>query len=131
MALTRWSDPQEQIYVTSTGPLTGDRQAYRRDTTIAYMLTRAPEGIASVKLAECSSNWAGHLDQMIAEDESCEAGGYDRERTAGWLFADAQPDSMPVYRCVNQQAQTHFASSAPDCEGLGDMEFLLGYGLTP
>jgi len=131
MALTRWSDPGQQIYVTSTGPLTGDRQAYRRDTTVAYMLTRAPEGIASVKFAECSSNWAGHLDQMLAADGSCGAGGYDRERTAGWLFADEQPDAVPVYRCVNEQARTHFASSAPDCEGLGNMEFLLGYGLAP
>jgi hypothetical protein len=131
MALTRWSDPEREIYVTSTGPLTGDRLAYRRDTIVAYMLTRAPDGIASTKFAECSSDWPGHLDQMLAEDGSCEPGRYARERTAGWLYAAEQPGAVPVYRCVDEEAQTHFASSAPDCEGLGTMEFLLGYGLAP
>lgn len=131
MALTRWSDPERNNYVTSTGPLTGDRLAYRRDTIVAYMLTSAPDGIASTKFAECSSDWPGHLDQMLAEDGSCELGGYTRERTAGWLYAAEQPGAVPVYRCVNEELQTHFASSAPDCEGLGAMEFLLGYGLAP
>lgn len=131
MALTRWSDPERQIYVTSTGPLTGDRLAYRRDRLVAYMLTRAPDDVASIKFAECSSNWPGHLDQILAEDGSCEGAGYARERTAGWLYADAQPEAVPVYRCVNERAQTHFVSTAPDCEGLGAMEFLLGYGLAP
>src|SRR5690606_32783410 len=119
------------IYITSTGPLTGDRLAYRRDTVVAFMLTRAPEGRASVKLAECSSDWPGHLDQILAEEGSCVAGGYVRERTAGWLYAAQQPGTVPVYRCVNEAARTHFASSAPDCEGLGTMELLFGYGLTP
>ena len=131
MALSRWVDPEREIYVTSTGPLTGDRLAYRRDTVVAYMLTRAPDGIASIKFAECSNDRPGHLDQMLAEDETCAAGGYTRERTAGWLYAAEQPGSVPVYRCVNTEAQTHFASSAPDCEGLGTLEFLLGYGIAP
>jgi hypothetical protein len=131
VALTRWSEPERDIYVTSTGPMTGDRLAYRRDTTMAYVLTRAPEGIASIKLEECSTDAPGHLDQVLAEDGSCEAAGYVRERTAGWLYAAEQPGAVPVYRCYAEKAQTHFASSAPDCEGLGDMEFLLGYGLAP
>ena len=131
MALTRWSDPERNIYVTSTGPLTGDRLAYRRDTVVAYMLTRAPDGIASVKFAECSRDLSGHPDQMLAEDGSCEPVGYARERTAGWLYAAEQPGAVPVYRCIDEAAQTHFASSAPDCEGLGAMEFLLGWGISP
>jgi hypothetical protein len=129
MALTRWSDPERKIYVTSTGPLTGDRLSYRKDAVVAYLLTRAPEGIDSVKIEECSSDWPGHLDQMLAEDGSCTAAGYQRERTAGWLYASEQPGAVPVYRCVEKEARTHFASSAADCEGLGTMEFLLGYGL--
>lgn len=131
MALTRWSDPEGEFYVTSTGPLTGDRLSYRRDTIVAHMLTRAPEGVASVKFAECSSDKPGHLDQVLAEDGSCEAEGYVRERTAGWLYSAEQPGAVPVYRCYGEEAQTHFASSAPDCEGRGVMEFLLGYGLAP
>jgi hypothetical protein len=131
LALTRWRDPEREIYVTSSGPLTGDRLDYRRDTIVGYLLTRAPEGIASVKVEECSSDWPGHLDQVLAEDGSCEAGGYARERSAGWLYAAEQPGTVPVYRCYEEEAQTHFASSAPDCEGLGVVEFRLGYGLGP
>lgn len=130
-ALTRWFDAEQNIYVTSTGPLTGDRRDFSRDVVVAHLLTAAPEGVASIKIAECSSDWPGHLDQLIADEGSCEPAGYVRERTAGWLFATEQPDSVPVYRCVATEAATHFASSAMDCEGLGTREFLLGYGLAP
>ncbi|MBU1333794.1 MAG: hypothetical protein KJ944_18780 [Alphaproteobacteria bacterium] len=131
MALTRWSDPERGSYLTSTGPLTGDRLAYGRDTLVAYMLTRAPDAVASIKLAECSSNASGQLDQLLAEDGSCEPAGYARERTAGWLYASEQPGTVPVYRCISEPARTHFASGAPDCEGLGRVDILLGYGLAP
>jgi hypothetical protein len=129
MALTRWSDSDRHTYVTSTGPLTRDRLAYRRDTVVAYMLTRAPEGASSVKLAECSKERSGHFDQVLTEEGSCEAEGYVRDRTAGWLYTAEQPGAVPVYRCSDKAARTHFASSAPDCEGLGVNEALLGYGL--
>ena len=131
LALTRWVDPGQGIYVTSSGPLTGDRLAYRHDTVVAYLLTRAPDGVASIKLAECSSTWPGHLDHMLVEDGGCATGAYSRERSAGWLYVSEQPGSVPVYRCYAEAAKTHFASSAADCEGLGEMEFLLGYGLAP
>lgn len=126
VALTRWSDPTGHIYVTSTGPLTGDRLAYHQDKIVAYMLTRAPTGVPSAKFAECSS---GQGDQMLAEDGSCGTDGAVRERTAGWLYMAAQPGTVPVYRCSDATAQSHFASSAADCEGLGINEALLGYGL--
>ena len=131
MALTRWVEPERNIYVTSAGPLTGELADYRNDAVVAYALTRAPEGLASVKLAECTSDWPGHLDQLLAEDGTCGAVGYAQERSAGWLFAEQQPGTVPVHRCANEAAQTHFASNAADCEGLGKPEFLLGYGLAP
>lgn len=131
MALTRWVEPERNIYVTSAGPLTGERRSYRNDAVVAYALTRAPDGLASVKLAECSSDWLGHLDQLLAEDGTCGAVGYAQERSAGWLFAEQQPGTVPVHRCVNETTRTHFASNAADCEGLGKPEFVLGYGLAP
>lgn len=131
VALTRWSDPGRQLYVTSTGPLTGDRLAYRQDAIVAYMLTRAPTDGASVKIVECSGSQGGHLDQMLAEDGSCATQGYVRERTAGWLYMAAAPGTVPVYRCSDTAGQTHFASHAADCEGLGLNDVLLGYGLAP
>jgi hypothetical protein len=129
VALTRWSDPTAHSYVTSTGPLTGDRLGYHQDRTVAYILTRAPAGIPSTKLAECSAERQGRLDQILAEDGSCASEGYARERTAGWLYVAAQAGTVPVYRCADASNRSHFASSAADCEGLGINERLLGYGL--
>jgi hypothetical protein len=131
IALTRWSGPDGTSYVTSTGPQTGDRAGYRPDRTLAYMLTQPASGIASIKFAECSKKVSGRLDQLLADDGSCETEGYDRERTAGWLFALEQPGSVPLYRCQNPAAGAHFVSDQADCEGLGTMKFLLGYGLAP
>ena len=131
VALTRWADPARTSFVTSTGPLIGDRQAYRQDALVAYMLTRAPEGVASTKFEECSSVRSGQLDQVLIDDGICAAQGYVRERSAGWLYSAEQPGSVPIYRCVTATAATHFASNAADCEGLGTMEFLLGYGIAP
>jgi len=128
-ALTRWSDGAGS-YVTSTGPLTGERERLARDAVVAYVLTREPAGVASRKIAECSSESSGRLDQVLAEAGGCEAEGYVRERTAGWLYADEQPGTVPVYRC-RAEAGGHFASRAADCEGLGSSDRLLGYGLTP
>lgn len=128
LALTRWLDPEDGGYVTSTGPLTGDRLGYTRDAVVAYVMTRAPDGIDSVKLEECSS---GRNDQVLAVSGTCGAEGYTPERTAGWLYAAEQQHAVPVYRCAAKETRSHFASSAPDCEGRGVAEVLLGYGLAP
>ena len=129
MALSRWTDAQRSRYLSSTGPVTDDRLAFSNDGLVAYLMTREPEGAASVKLAECASQ--GPPDQMLADDEACRSLGYARVRTAGWLYTQPQPDSVPVYSCLSQPDQRHFASNTTDCEGLGTMQQLLGYGLAP
>ena len=131
IALTRWSDADRTGYVTSTGPLTGARASYRPDRILAYMLTQPASGMASIKFAECSRSLTGTLDHLLADEGSCEAEGYDRERTSGWLFALEQPGSVPLYRCQSPTSGAHFVSNEADCEGLGAMKFLLGYGLAP
>ncbi|MCD7060808.1 hypothetical protein [Pelagibacterium xiamenense] len=131
LALTRWTDPDRTAYVTSTGPMTGERLGYRQDAVVAYMLTVAPPGLDSVKIAECSTGSAGEPDHLLAEDGGCENQGYVRERTAGWLYLDEQPGTVPVYRCVDEETQSRFGSSDPECEGRGAMELRLGYGLAP
>lgn len=128
LALTRWTDPAGTNYITSSGPLTGDRLGYERDEIVAYVLTRAPNGLASVKLAECSRDG---LDQIVAVDGSCEAEGYERERTAGWLYSDERPGSVPVYACTREAQSSHFASHDAHCDGLGTADRLLGWGLAP
>jgi hypothetical protein len=40
-----------------------------------------------------------------------------------------KPGTISLYRCYNAEEQPHFASNAPDCERLGEMEQLLGYAL--
>lgn len=127
LALTRWRAPDDEGYATSTGPMTEGRIDYEQDKLVAYMLTRPPEEAASIKFAECARG----RDQILADDGSCDALGYERERTAGWLYAAEQPGTVPVYRCAGEQPDVHFASGAADCEGLGTREFLLGYGLAP
>lgn len=129
MALTRWFDAAQDTYVTSTGPMTGERQDFQLDAVVAHMLTRAPDGLESIKYVECAQISDGQLDHTLLVDERCRKDGYVREKTAGWLFAKEQPGSVPVYRCARKATQTHFASNTPDCEGLGDVETLLGYGL--
>lgn len=130
LALTRWADPSTGAYITSTGPLTGTRGGYRRDTILGHVLTKAPEGVESIKLAECSRERDGQIEQMIAADGLC-ADGFSRDRTAGWLFKSAQPGTMPLHACFNEARQNHFASAAADCEGMGTPLGLLGYGLAP
>lgn len=124
MALTRWGDGTG--YVTSTGPLTGARSGLRQDRLVAYMLTRAPQGSPSRKIAECGRGPV----QKLAVEGSC-APGFVRERTAGWLFAEVQPGTVPVYGCRTKTVESYFAASAANCDGLGVAEGLLGYGLTP
>ncbi len=131
VALTRWSDPAQKTSITSTGPLTGDLQQYTDSTVVAYMLTRAPENGASIKFAECSQSRSGYLDYSIADEGSCGSLGYDRQRTAGWLFVSEQAGTVAVYQCRDPATGTRFASNAADCEGLGAMDFRLGYGLAP
>ena len=131
VALTRWSDPAQGVYVTTTGPLTGDRAGYHEDAVVAHMLTRAPDSEASIGFVECAKDLGGRVDHILAEETQCAASGYTRERTAGWLFAREQPGSVPVYQCLSTRTRTHFVSIAADCEGLGVRNFLLGYGLEP
>lgn len=124
IALTRWVDEGRKS-VTTTGPLTGERKGFRLDGVIAHLLTRAPEGAESVKLAECSSG-ARH---RLAVDGTCEADGFMRQRVAGWVYASEQAGTVPIYRCRGQ-AGAEFISRAADCEGLGTVDALLGYGLS-
>ncbi|MBJ3785455.1 hypothetical protein [Devosia sediminis] len=121
IALTRWIMPGSTGTITTTGPLIGD---YSRESTLAYMLTAAPDGAATVKIVECSDG----TRNTLAEDGTCALSRMSQTRTAGWLFVDEQPNSVPVFRCEGDSAGP-FISTQDNCEGLGDAGDLLGYGL--
>ncbi len=127
LALTRWIDPATGAYISSTGPLTGTGAPFVEDATVSYMLTRAPNDLAAVKFAECKGDGT-HVS--LAEDGRCQA-GYIQGRTAGWLLLTEQAGTAPVYQCRASATQQTFVSDQPDCEGLGSVDQLLGFGLTP
>jgi hypothetical protein len=126
IALTRWVNAAGTEFVSSTGPLTGDRRDFQQDRIVAYMLTAEPEDAGGIRFEECSRDGR----QALADAGSCEPAGLLRERTAGWLYASEQPGTLPVYQCLAASG-ARFVSAEDDCEGLGNREFRLGYGLAP
>ncbi len=59
----------------------------------------------------------------------CETQDYERVRAAGFVFADHEPNTQPLYRCYTDAEKTHFASNREDCGQMGRREALLGYVL--
>ena len=92
-------------------------------------MTVAPGDKSSVEVEDCVSDRPGHPDHLLAEKGFCEARKYQRLRTAGWIYAQEQPDTIPLYRCYNAAEQSHFASNDSHCDKLGAPEKLLGYAL--
>src|SRR5215813_2017997 len=103
--------------------------AYKLEAKSGYLMTVADSVKPSVELEDCVSQWPGHPDHMLDQKGLCESDryGFQRLRTAGWVYSKPQEQTVPLYRCYNAQEQTHFASNAADCEKLGAMERLLGY----
>lgn len=127
--LARWYAPTLHDRWSTTAAVPGNNRIYKLEATSGYLMTAAPRGEASVELEDCVSQHPGHLDHMLAEKGFCEAHAYQRLRTAGWVFAQAKSGTIPLYRCYDVRAPSHFASNAPDCEALGEKERLLGYAL--
>jgi hypothetical protein len=116
------------MHVTAA-PVLGNDTTSSLQMQLGYVMTAPPSGITSIKIEECWGNWPGHDDFILSPDGSCTSAGYTRLRTVGWLYSSQQANSLPLYRCYNPAAQFHFASNSPSCEGLGTMEFILGYVL--
>jgi hypothetical protein len=127
--LARWYNPSLHDRWSTTAAVPGNYSTYKLEKESGYLMTVAPAGKLSVELEDCVSERPGHPDHMLAEKGFCEARGYQRLRTAGWVFAGQQPDTASLYRCYSSAEQSHFASSEPGCEKLGVNEKLLGYAL--
>lgn len=128
VALARWYNSGLHDRWSTTGPVPGNGSAYRLEARSGYLMTIA--GTATVELEDCVSQRPGHPDHLLAAKGFCEAHAYQRLRTAGWVYAQAQPGTVALYQCYNAHEQSHFASNAADCEKLGENERLLGYALT-
>ncbi|KJC38034.1 hypothetical protein UP09_26635 [Bradyrhizobium sp. LTSP885] len=129
--LARWYNSALHDRWSTTGPVPGNGTSYRFEAQSGYLMTAAAAGAPMVELEDCVSLRPGHPDHLLAEKGFCEAHAYQRLRTAGWVSAQAQPGTIPLYRCYNAREQSHFASNAADCEKLGANERLLGYALKP
>ena len=127
IALSRWHNAAQEDRWATTAPVVSNFVSYTFDKALGYVLTKAHATLATDKLEDCVSSWPGHPDHLLSVDGSCEAAGYTRLRTAGWVFKAAQANTSPLYRCYNATTQNHFASTRADCEGFGSKEQLLGY----
>lgn len=127
--LARWFDPVRHDRWSTTGPVPGNDTSYRFEARSGYLLTAPQERATTVELEDCVSERPGHPDHLLAEKGFCASHAYQRLRTAGWIYAQSRPETVPLYRCYNPKDQSHFASNVPDCEKLGEMERLLGYAL--
>jgi hypothetical protein len=129
VALSRWYDADLKDRWSTTGPVPGNFGAYTFEGTLGFLMTRQHANLPTVKLEDCVGSWPGHPDHLLTNDGQCTTAGYTRLRTAGWVYRDSQPNTVPVYRCYNPAEQHHFASGRSDCEGLGAVEWLLGWAL--
>jgi hypothetical protein len=95
-----------------------------------YLMTKQLNS-SWIKIVDCQSNtpWPGHWDHLLTSG-SCDS-NYHLFRTAGWAYPNGTqpPNTKPLYRCFDNTLQSHFASNQADCEGLGTMEFQIGYVL--
>ncbi len=129
VALSRWHNAALNDRWSTTAPVPGNFDSYLFEGTFGYLMTKPHPTLPTTKLEDCVSSWPGHPDHLLTRDGDCVTEGYTRLRTAGWVFADEQPETVPLYRCYSKASKHHFASNAVDCEGLGTMEWLLGHAL--
>jgi hypothetical protein len=127
--LARWYDAKlKDRWATTAAVPAPSGSAYKLEKQLGYLMTIAGE--QTVKLEDCASNWPGHPDHMLDQKYECDAGRYQRLRTAGWVYSKPQEHTVPLYRCYNSGDRSHFVSSESSCENLGKMEHLLGYALS-
>lgn len=128
--LARWYNPALRDRWSTTAPVPGNGTSYKIEARSGYLLTAPQTPTPTVELEDCVSDRPGHPDHLLAEKGFCVSHAYRRLRTAGWVYTEARPGTIPLYRCYNAKDQSHFASNAPDCEMHGAMERLLGYALS-
>jgi len=125
--LARWYDPQQREYWTTTAAVPGNSDTYKLDAELGYLMTSADPNGTSVELEDCVTQKSPHPDHFLTVRLVCDGQGYKRLRTAGWVFGSPHPGTRPLFQCFSETEKSHFAANAPDCDGLGTQEKLLGY----
>jgi hypothetical protein len=127
--LTHWYAAAQHDHWTTTAPVPGNYSTYRLVAQLGYMMTTPDPAHPTVELEECLSKGSGHSDRILIEKGVCEKNGYQRLRSAGFVYASAQPGTQPLYRCYSEAEHAHFASNSESCDNMGKREALLGYDL--
>ena len=84
----------------------------------------------AVELEDCVREQDQHLNHILMPKvDACENQGYQRLRSASWVFSTPQPGTQPLYRCYSETETSHFAANSEDCDRAAKMEALLGYDL--
>ena len=121
----RWSTTQ------AVPPVNGSD--YKLETKSGYLMTAADPKQPTVEIEDCMSPPGQPLVHMLMRKTSrghvCEDHGYQRSRTAGFVYTAPQPRTQPLYSCYSESEKSHFAANSEDCDRLGKQEALLGYDL--
>jgi hypothetical protein len=127
--LTHWYDASRHDHWATIAPVPGNYSAYRLVAQLGYMMTAPDPTKPVVELEECISKWPGHPDRILIQKSVCEQNGYQRLRSAGFVYTTAQPGTRALYRCYSDAEHAHFAANREDCDNMGRREALLGYDL--
>jgi len=130
VALSRWSSTNDRW--STTAPVPGNFSTYTYEGDSGYLMTKPDPNQPTVKLVECISYWPGASDpDHVLTSNACDANSSQVFlRTAGWVYQNDQgANTHAIYRCYSSTLKTHFVSTQSDCEGLGTMEWRLGFAL--
>jgi len=127
-ALARYKAADGRLWTTVAPPIEKGPGTFAHESTLGDLMTAAPKA-PSEKLEECVRESADVPGYLLTSG-GCDR-GYRRQRTAGFVFRDAQPGSVALYRCAAPRGRFHFASTQDNCEGMGMNEKRLGFVLKP
>lgn len=127
--LAHWYNARLHDHQSTVEAVPGNYASYKLVEQSGYLLTAADTGRATTELEECVSQWPGHADHILIEKGVCQAHGYKRLRSAGFVFREREPGTQPLYRCYSEQEKSHFAANSEECDHMGRKEELLGYDL--
>jgi hypothetical protein len=126
--LARWRNAAQRERWSTIAPVPASG-GYTIESYSGYLMTMADPAEASIELEDCVKLQSGRTDHLLTRKGECDAQGYQRLRSAGFIYARQQRDTQPLYQCYAEPDHSHFASNRSDCEGQGKNERLLGYDL--
>jgi hypothetical protein len=127
-SLSRYKSAAGRLWSTIAPAIEKRPNIFTHEKVLGDVMT-APPAAPSEKLEECVRDTSGALDYRITNG-TCET-PFKRQRTAGYIYRDAQPEVVALYSCVARQGLFHFTSTEETCEGLGTNEKRLGFVLKP